>query len=266
MGDALPKIGDRKDVTITCKTHGVMEDSSIFFGGEWRLPVCRICQKSEREAEEKAEREAQEKFIREAPQRRIESALGRSGIPQRHAKCRLGSYKPVNSVAKSILAYCVDYAENFPGYAEDGRSLIFIGEPGTGKTHLTCAIANHVIEHHGKTALFITAVKAIRHVKQTYSGSSKTTEQQAIDWFLTPDLLILDEVGVQFGTDTERNILFEILNDRYETFKPTILISNLDNENLKKFAGARVVDRMKENGGAVLKFLWTDSYRGKQNN
>ena len=45
--------------------------------------------------------------------------------------------------------------------------------------------------------------------------------------FIRPDLLILDEVGVQFGSETEKMILFEIINGRYEQLKPTIVISNL---------------------------------------
>ena len=44
--------------------------------------------------------------------------------------------------------------------------------------------------------------------------------------FIRPDLLILDEVGVQFGSETEKMILFEIINGRYEQLKPTIVISN----------------------------------------
>ena len=75
------------------------------------------------------------------------------------------------------------------------------------------------------------------------------------------DLLVIDEVGVQFGTDTEKMILFEILNERYENLKPTILISNLSIESLKKFTGDRVIDRMKENKGKVLIFNW-NSARG----
>ena len=77
----------------------------------------------------------------------------------------------------------------------------------------------------------------------------------------SPDLLILDEVGVQFGSDAEKLILFEIINTRYQDMKPTILISNLTLVELGKYIGERVVDRMREGGGAILSFDW-DSYRG----
>ena len=74
-----------------------------------------------------------------------------------------------------------------------------------------------------------------------------------------PGLLIIDEIGVQYGTDSERNILFEVINDRYEDMLPTIMISNLPLNELAPLLGERVVDRMLE-GGAVLSFNWP-SYR-----
>ena len=77
--------------------------------------------------------------------------------------------------------------------------------------------------------------------------------------FIRPDLLILDEVGVQFGSETEKMILFEIINGRYEQLKPTIVISNLA-DALTDYLGERVVDRLREGGGRMLIFDWP-SYR-----
>ncbi len=118
----------------------------------------------------------------------------------------------------------------------------------------------HQIAQKGRTSLFISVMAAIRRVKETYSKKSEETEQEAIDRFLQPDLLILDEVGVQFGSDTEKMILFEIINGRYENMMPTIIISNLTAQELGAFIGDRVMDRMTEGGGVVLAFDW-DSKR-----
>ena len=75
-------------------------------------------------------------------------------------------------------------------------------------------------------------------------------------------MLILDEVGVQFGSETEENLLFDIINTRYEDRKPTILISNLDGAGVKKYLGERAFDRIREDGGKLIPFTWS-SYRGK---
>ncbi|ENO7364325.1 DNA replication protein DnaC, partial [Proteus mirabilis] len=69
------------------------------------------------------------------------------------------------------------------------------------------------------------------------------------------------EIGVQYGTDSERNILFEVINDRYEDLLPTILVSNLPVVDLQKMLGERVVDRLLQ-GGTVLTFNWPTYRRG----
>ena len=76
------------------------------------------------------------------------------------------------------------------------------------------------------------------------------------------ELLVLDEIGVQFGSDAEKLIMFDIINERYEAMRPTILISNLALSGLSEFVGDRIVDRMKENGGKLMVFDW-ESHRGK---
>ncbi|MNL75123.1 DNA replication protein DnaC [compost metagenome] len=76
-------------------------------------------------------------------------------------------------------------------------------------------------------------------------------------------MLVLDEIGVQHGTDTERMLMFSILNERYNQMKPTILISNLAREPLEKYLGERAFDRMREGGGRMVVFDW-ESYRGAQ--
>ena len=75
-----------------------------------------------------------------------------------------------------------------------------------------------------------------------------------------PDLLILDEIGVQIGSEHEKLLLFDVLNGRYQQCRPTILISNLSGSDLEAYLGQRVMDRYRE-CGAVLAFDW-NSYRG----
>lgn len=72
----------------------------------------------------------------------------------------------------------------------------------------------------------------------------------------------IDEVGVQFGSASELAILQEIVNARYESVLPTILISNLTFEQLKDSIGERIVDRVTNGGHNRLAFNW-ESFRGK---
>ena len=72
---------------------------------------------------------------------------------------------------------------------------------------------------------------------------------------------MLDEIGLQHGSESEKIILFEILNERYMQCKPTILISNLDIKDLKEYITERIIDRMRDGGGQKIVFDW-ESNRG----
>ena len=87
------------------------------------------------------------------------------------------------------------------------------------------------------------------------------TEAEVIRIYTDPELLIIDEVGVQFGSEAEKLILFEIINTRYERMMPTILISNLPKDELSAFIGERVIDRMNDGGGCTG--IHRDSYRSR---
>ncbi len=122
------------------------------------------------------------------------------------------------------------------------------------------AIAKSVIAEHQSPVVFTTALKIAREFKSTWSKTATRSEEDVIRFFTKPDLLIIDEVGIQFGSKAEEMIMFEIINTRYERLKPTILISNLPKDELTQFIGERVIDRMNDGGGCTISFTW-DSYR-----
>ncbi|WP_043914033.1 ATP-binding protein, partial [Candidatus Regiella insecticola] len=104
------------------------------------------------------------------------------------------------------------------------------------------------------------ALRLTREVKSTWAKEATKTESQVMKRVTGIDLLIIDEIGVQFGSETEKLILFDIINTRYENMKPTLLLSNLPQEALSTYLGERVLDRMHEGGGCTLAFTW-ESYR-----
>lgn len=186
----------------------------------------------------------------------------------RYAKKGFEDYQADGDGRAKKLAFCEEYAREFEQNRTIGKSLVFCGDTGTGKTHLAIAIIRAIAKHYAFTldkpvsCKFTKAAEMLRTIKSTYDRSSKFTESEAISTFVFPDLLVVDEVGVQYGSESEKIILFDIINGRYEALKPTILISNLDADGVREFVGDRVLDRMRENGGAVLAFDW-GSYRTK---
>ncbi len=187
------------------------------------------------------------------------STLELSGIPKRFQTKTFDDYKDDCGGKQKAKRMCELYCDKFAEVLDNGTCMILCGKPGTGKTHLACAIGNKLIAS-GRSLLFVGAYRAIQQVKETYHRGSEQTERGVIDGLVDLDLLILDEIGVQYGSESEKIILFEIINRRYEEVKPTILISNLVIDDLTKYVGLRVLDRMREGGGPIVAFDW-DSAR-----
>ena len=140
------------------------------------------------------------------------------------------------------------------------KSLIACGSVGVGKTHLASSAVNQIV-NNGKTCELIKIIDLIRQFKSTWSKDNDSTEQRFLDYYTNVPALIIDEVGVQFGSDTEKMIIFDIIDGRYNNMLPTALISNLALPDVQELIGERAIDRMREDGGVVVAMSW-ESHRG----
>lgn len=247
---------DDKPVRLEeCEKHGVYE-SVNFFGRIWSgCPDCA-------EAERRAEAEAAELRKREAELHRWRIRVGGTGIPERFQSKSLDDYEAANPGQARVLRFAKGYVENFDEVLRTGQSALFLGKPGTGKTHLAAGIGMQLLRDQNRRVMFTTVIRAVRRVKETWARGSEESEAEAIRSMVLPDLLILDEVGIQFGSDTERNILFDLINERYEKCRPTLILSNLSVEEVSTFLGERIMDRLRENGGKCFLFDWESRRRG----
>lgn len=237
-----------------CDKHGAFSRRVVAlpFGGRRIQSGCPQCA-AERQAQIDAEDAQQLASMRAATARH---SMDRAGIPERFRSARFETYQAAEPRQQRALTIAQRYADG-----HRGGVLVLHGRPGTGKTHLACAVAAAFLARN-EQPLFMAVKAAVRHVKDTYRRDSERSETQAIRDLTTPALLILDEIGVQLGTEHEMQILFEVINERYAAARPSILISNLDDASLRAFLGDRLMDRVRD-GGAVVAFDW-DSYRGKR--
>ena len=250
---------DPKVTTVTreCDKHGEYQARELVVAAGLGLkPFTSGCPQCA--AEHAAETRARELAdVERARLSKVAALHAGSGIPKRFEGKRIEDYTDVAPGQQRIRALAERYIAKFP--QQPGASLIFCGKPGTGKTHIACGIGHALIEA-GQRVAFSTVLAAIRGIKETYRQGSERSEADAIARLVSPALLILDEVGVQTGSDHEKMLLFEVINERYQACVATILISNLTREELTAYLGDRMLDRFRE-GGAVVAFDW-QSYRG----
>jgi DNA replication protein DnaC len=108
-------------------------------------------------------------------------------------------------------------------FVNQKRNLCFIGAPGLGKTHCSVAIGRALCEQ-GNTVRFFSAIDLVLKLEEAQSNN---TLGRLMEKILTPDLLIIDELGFVPFSDNGARLLFDIFSKRYE--QGSILITtNLD--------------------------------------
>lgn len=240
-----------------CDKHGAYEESGFKLPlgrGEPIWTGCAQCNNDRAAQEDAKKRERDE----EDRQRRIEQRLSASGIPLRFRDRTFDNFIAETDKQRYALQVARDFAENFAEHSDKGTTVVFSGSPGTGKSHLALAAAMVVMKTG--TALYLNAMDLVRMVRDTWRRDSELTEISVLSDLAAVSLLIIDEIGVQYGTDGEQVILFDVLNRRYRDLMPSILLTNLGKAGMKEFLGERSFDRLRE-GGIWVAFDW-QSHRG----
>ncbi|GAB3768310.1 ATP-binding protein [Ramlibacter monticola] len=232
-----------------CTDHGQYQ-SHRFFGQHWsNCPHCSEEQDIARrlESETRQRKERQEKMLR------------RSGIAGRFEGARFENFRAVTAAQEEVLRA----AENFVSCFEchQGGGMWLIGRPGTGKTHLGCAMVRGVIESYGMPASICSARGIVRRLRASWRKGATETEEDAIEEYSSDALLVIDEVGNGFGTEGEQLQLFDVVDLRYQYRCPTVLLSNLNVPLLRVALGERVFDRLRE-GVRVLTCDWASHRAG----
>jgi DNA replication protein DnaC len=113
------------------------------------------------------------------------------------------------------------------------KNLFIIGENGAGKTHLAMCLVK-------EGATYCKTAELFRSVREDLS-----IEQETVDNYGECRLLILDEAGRQKRTDFERNLLFEIIDKRWNNMLPTTIIGNIGKGEFADLYGLAVLDRLR---------------------
>lgn len=241
--------------TSTCPQHGDFKEiGGSLTGREDRVRWlgCVPCNKAARDAEA-AQAVAADESARQA---RIEARMNSAGIPLAFRGRTFDNFIVETEEMQIAVDVARDFAEYFwSKHIREGSFLVMGGVTGTGKSHLALAIAQIVMLRG--TAMYMDVVDLIRRVRGTWRRDSVKSEEEMFSLLGGIDLLIVDEVGVQRGTDDEQNVIFDVINRRYRDNRPTILLTNLDGRSLVEFLGPRVMSRLSERA-QFLSFQWDD--------
>jgi DNA replication protein DnaC len=223
-----------------CDTHGAFTSRGTRLGGREIWTSCPVCA-AERDERERLEREARRQ---EGLKVQLEEMLAQTAIPERFIGRTLDNYRAETDGQRKALEICRAFADNFDRHVKVGTSLVMSGLPGTGKSHLAGAILQAILPRH--VGVYVTLMDLIRMVRETWRRDSETSESALLARLQSVPLLVIDEIGMQYGTDGERAIVFDVLDRRYRSMKPVILMTNLGKDELRAAVVERVFDRLTE--------------------
>ncbi len=239
-----------------CSIHGEVDMSEVErLDGSMLARGCKRCQW---EALHTAPRDsAVHAAARDQAQaERKAAALMAAGVTPRFAGATFDGYIAETNEQRQALAKCREYAEQFPVHFRAGRSLLLTGNVGCGKTHLASAIVRTVVADHCR-ALIIPASDIISIARASMAPGSGYSDRDVVLHLGNLNLLVIDEVGCQKGSDYELGLLHAIIDRRYQAVLPTVLISNLSVDGLKAYIGDRALDRLRQHGGMAVGFTWS---------
>lgn len=122
----------------------------------------------------------------------------------------------------------LSYACHFPEMLEAGQGLLLCGGVGTGKSHLAAQIANAIID--GGYRVYFATVGRIQ--AETASGylDDRAEYIRSLNAY---DLLVLDDLGAERGTEYMQELMFSVVDGRYSTGKPLIVTTNASIQDMK---------------------------------
>lgn len=140
-----------------------------------------------------------------------------------------------------IFMECIKYTKDFE---QHNKNLLFIGRPGLGKTFLCNSIAKDLLDM-GKIVIYQSAPDLVDLVrKYKFDFDNEEAGDEALKDIYVCDLLIIDDLGTELGTQFSGLVIYNILNKRLLENKKMIISTNLDVDEIIKTYSERISSRI----------------------
>ena len=143
-------------------------------------------------------------------------------------------------IMEKTVSIAKKYADEF---SLSSGNLIFFGRTGLGKTHLSTAIARRIIER-GYDVKYDSALNIFADFEFDRFKSNYGAEAPRADKYFEADLLIIDDLGTEAITQFTLACLYNIINTRLNAGRPTIISTNLGENDLQEKYNDRITSRL----------------------
>ena len=177
-----------------------------------------------------------------------------SGISEAFLKKTFDNFRPTHRETANAKQMAMDYVRNFNDIRDtEKNSIAFLGQVGSGKTHLSVAIANELMKL-GIGVRYMQYREDITRLKQVVNDEINYARE--INKYKSASVLLIDDLyksatyrtrsGYEVLNDADERAMFEIINYRYFKNAPMIISSELSIERLLSLdegLNSRIIDR-----------------------
>lgn len=137
---------------------------------------------------------------------------------------------PISDMARDLTTKTAvqevhGYIDNLEANLAAGKGIWFLGDVGVGKTTLGMLVAKVALERHYSVAVYSTA-KLLNRIRSTFGSDRAGSYDGFFDEVSSVDLLFIDDLGAERGTDWVIEQLYLIVNERYETERAIMFTAN----------------------------------------
>ena len=168
------------------------------------------------------------------------------------------SLKHYDAEARKLMEKNLTVAKEFvEGFGKGEKNLLLIGPTGTGKTHLSTAIAKVLIEK-GVEVLYDSAQNIFSAFERDKFKSGYGPYEPEATKYTECDLLIIDDLGTEFISQFTVSCLYNLLNTRINKARSTIISTNLSPAELSEKYEDRIYSRIVGEDSRILLFKGKD--------
>ena len=205
-------------------------------------PTCDCQRKIDFKKEERERLKRQGEYLKDS----IISIKKYTGLGKRFQDKTFNNFN--KSQNKEACNICFNYVKNLKDNLGSGNGLFLYGNVGSGKTHLIAAMIDHISRMCKrwlgyKDIIFINTINLLSEIK--FSFKDNTTEE-VIKPYENCKLLFIDDMGTGKISDWTIEILYKIINTRYEKMLSTVVATNMTLAEIKEKIDERLFSRIYE--------------------
>jgi len=221
------------------------------------LPPDRLCPACKRKERERQDIERYKQDLEDAKELQLEKWFDECGVPGIFIEKSFADFE------SELQPKAFDAVK---GWMDTSLVLLSPGVYGVGKTHLVCALAEHLLRTKDKAVFrptsysiqrlqcpvtFTTESKLLARIRNTFNRGDDyeaETEAEVYKSLAKFPLLIIDDVGKVRPRDYSflQGVYFNIIDDRYVNEQYIILTTNLDYTEIEEHIGGASADRLRE--------------------